>query len=239
MTFSFDGHDIGELFAVGRPQEGVGLLEPATVEVPGRDGLAVTGARRAAGTASVRVACAGGPEERRELVSLLLSWLDVDGPRPLRLPGSEHYYLALPQGSSELTRLAGADFLTLSFLVSDPVAYGALRSAGVPSGGSARILVGGTAPTAPSVQAPAAVGSASSGVWGLRLDEGAFVHVALDGGAAREVSLDCARRTCRVAGATAMATLDSDWPELSPGEHVVRMDQGTGAAVLTWQERWY
>ena len=34
-----------------------------------------------------------------------------------------------------------------------------------------------------------------------------------------------------------MITLDSDWPVLSPGPHTVRMDEGTGTATLTWQER--
>jgi hypothetical protein len=86
--------------------------------------------------------------------------------------------------------------------------------------------------------APSAVRNYSTGLWGVRFDGGDFLRVALASSTARAVEIDGSRRTVKVANATDMATLDSSWPKLEPGSHVARMDQGTGAATLTWIERY-
>ncbi len=115
-------------------------------------------------------------------------------------------------------------------------AYGRERSVTVPSGGSAEFAVGGTLPTLPTINATA-TRDASALVWGLRVDEGDFAHVALSSGS-HALSVDCDGRTVQVDGVTGMLTLDSDWLVLEPGTHTARNDLGSGAATLTWREVW-
>ena len=104
---------------------------------------------------------------------------------------------------------------------------------------SVEFEVGGMLPAVDiSVVAESAVRNNSSGVWGVRFDEGDFMHVALPSSSSRKVEIDADNRTVKVANATDMITLDSSWPKLEPGTHVARMDQGTGAATLSWIERY-
>jgi hypothetical protein len=128
---------------------------------------------------------------------------------------------------------------SVEFVCHDPVAYGDEHSVTIPSGGSVEFEVGGTLPAVGiGVVAASAVRNSSSGVWGVRFDEGDFMHVALPSSSSRKVEIDADNRTVKVANATDMITLDSSWPKLEPGSHVARMDQGTGAATLTWIERY-
>lgn len=234
----FDGHELDSAFVVVEPDLQLPSSEVDTYDVPARDGQAVAGRRWGPARAALTLVVEGEPGERRRKLSALAHWLDVDGPRPLSLddlPGL--HWMAVPEGALDVARYVGATSVRVGFLIPDPVAYGAERSAVVPSGGSARLLVGGTYPTRPTISA-SATRSASSGVWGVRLDGGDFLHVATGSASAREVELDCAGRTCLVAGAVSLPTLDSDWLELSPGEHVLSVDEGSGSAVVRWTERW-
>ena len=131
----------------------------------------------------------------------------------------------------------GIGAFTLTFTASDPVRFGRIQEIEIPSGGTVTIDVAGTYPASVSLSAEMAVRSVGSGVWGVRFDEGDFVHVGLSSGVQSRVLIDCHDRSVRVNGAVSMITTDSFWPELMPGKHVVRMDQGTGGATLTWQER--
>lgn len=131
----------------------------------------------------------------------------------------------------------GIGYMELSFTAHDPYRRGRRRTATIPSGGSVQFHVGGTAPADVIVESSVAVRSSGSTVWGVRFDEGAFLHVPTGSSSARRVDIDCPARTVRVGNGTAMLTLDSDWPELLPGTHVARMDEGTGAATLIWVER--
>lgn len=128
---------------------------------------------------------------------------------------------------------------SVEFVCHNPIAYGNEHSVTIPSGGSVEFEVGGMLPVINiNMTAAAAVRNSSSGVWGVRFDEGDFMHVALSSGSSRKIEIDCEKRTVRVANATDMITLDSSWPKLEPGTHVARMDQGTGTATLTWIERY-
>lgn len=149
------------------------------------------------------------------------------------------YYMAYLNSMTEGDRIGGTGigYLELEFVASDPCRYGEVRTATVPSGGSVEVLVYGNRPATASVSAAAAVRSSGSTVWGIRFDEGDFVHIATGSSSARVVEIDGETRSAKVAGATSMITLDSNWPVLKPGKHTVRMDEGTGAATLTWQER--
>lgn len=156
----------------------------------------------------------------------------------LRTHPGEHY-LAHLASITEGDRIGGTGigYLELAFQANDPCRYGATRSVTVPSGGSVSFRVGGNMPARASVSASAAVRSSGSTVWGVRFDEGDFAHIATGSSSARAVVIDGTTRSAKIAGATAMITLDSNWPRLLPGTHVARMDEGTGEATLTWQER--
>ena len=97
--------------------------------------------------------------------------------------------------------------------------------------------VDGTYKAAPVITANA-TRNASSLVWGLRLDEGDYLHIATGSASARPITANCGERTLSVNGSVAIPTLDSDWLELEPGVHTLRMDNGTGAATVTWRDRW-
>lgn len=238
---TYDGHDIESLFAAGSPTFLWHSSAPDYVDVPGRDGAAVRGSRFAVANVSFTVAAFGSLAERRAALSTLGGWLDVDGPRALVLPDTpDRRYMAVPSGALAVERHIDCDTAVLAFDVVEPAAYGSTRSATVPSGGQVTVTVDGTYPTAPAIYAASAVRDASSLAWGIRLDGGDFVHIDTGSASARRVDIDCGTRTSTItASRTAkLLTLDSDWLSMEPGSHVLKMDEGTGAATVTWTERW-
>lgn len=179
-------------------------------------------------------------EDFETLRDVLVTYLMTHGEMKLIVrTHPDEYYIAYLQSITEGDRIGGTGigYLELTFVASDPWRYGAERSVTVPSGGSATFLVNGNLPATASVTASAAVRSSGSTVWGVRFDEQDFVHIATGSSSSRAVEIDGASRSAKVAGAVSMITLDSNWPVLSPGAHTVRMDEGTGAATLKWQER--
>lgn len=238
---SFGGHDLESLFKCGNPVLTWHNSVPDYIEVPGRDGAAVRGSRFGLSTVSFAIAAIGTAAARRAALSTLGSWLDVDAPARLVLPDTpDRYYMAMPSGPVQMTRGCGAEMAALAFDIVEPAAYGATRTATVPSGGSVTITVNGTYPTAPKIYAASAVRDSSALVWGIRMDSGDFVHLDTGTASARRVDIDCAARTSTItASRTAkLLTLDSDWLVMKPGSHVLQMDKGTGAATVTWVERW-
>lgn len=131
----------------------------------------------------------------------------------------------------------GIGAFTLTFTASDPIRYGRIQEVTIPSGGYVEFDVAGTYMAKVSLSANAAIRATASTVWGVRFDEGDFIHLKIPTGEQSRVVVDCHDRSVKINGATAMITPDSFWPTLTPGSHVARMDQGTGEATLTWQER--
>lgn len=236
----FNGYDLSRRFAVGNLERRLASFANDYETVPGRPGAVHLNTAPALVVIALRLThVGGGRRERHEALVELAAALAVDSPAPLALSVDEGlYYMASPDGDIDIERYMHADSMVVQFLALDPVRYGEQQSATVPSGGSVTFRVGGTYRTAPLISATAAVRNASSGVWGIRLDEGDFVHVATGSAAARAVAIDNAARTATVTGSVVVPTLDSDWLELEPGEHTLRNDQGTGAATVTWVERW-
>lgn len=238
MTLMYDGHDFESLFIVGDPEISILNYQPKTVESDSKNGSAVIGKTWGDSTVAFTLVVEGSASERRDKLSTLGAWLDVDEPKKLVLPDTpDRYYLAVPSDALELNRAIGAEYAQITFLVTEPDSYGKERIVTVPSGGSVTFIVGGTAKTHPRIAA-SAVRDSSSQVWGIRLDEGDYVHIATGAAAARAVVIDCEKRTATISGSAAIPTLDSDWLELKPGEHTLRMDNGTGAATVTFVERW-
>lgn len=235
---TFDGVVLSDRYTV-LAKRGMSAREIRTEAVPGRDGVVVTGADYVPPTLSLVFVfdpTEDAPRAVRELSALL------SAREPRRLEFGEDgglYYMAVPQGATEIKVLpSGSSSVEVPFLVADAAMYGLERSVTVPSGGSVTFTVDGTYPTSPTIAASAAVRNASSGRWGLLLDDADAMTFALASNTSRTIAADCAAKTARVAGDVAIPTLDSDWLELAPGEHTLRMHQGTGAATVTWRERW-
>lgn len=212
-----------------------------TVNVPGRDGTLLREITYEPRTITLECrAFEHRWEDFETLRDVLVTYLMTH--EEMRLVVRTHpdeYYMAYLNSMSEGDRIGGTGigYFELEFVASSPWRYGEARSVTIPSGGSATFLVNGNLPAKASVVANAAVRSSGSTVWGVRFDEGDFVHIATGSASSRKVEIDGAKRTAKIAGATSMVTLDSDWPVLAPGSHTVRMDEGTGVATLTWQER--
>ena len=240
MSLIFDGHDFSELFVYGDPQITILNAKPDTREVSGRNGAAFIGLTYDASTVAFTIAAFGNAEARRNAFSQLGTWLMVDEPKPLYLPDTpDRYYLAVPDAGLDLTRGIGGEMAQVTFTLVDPVAYGYEKTATLPSGGSASINVNGTAPTYLNVVAASAVRNSSAQVWGVKVDNTDYIHVATGSSSSRKVEIYSEERICKVADALTLPTLDSDWLKLEPGIHTVAMDYGTGAATLSWVERWY
>ena len=237
-TATFDGHDLSDLFTVTDVARTVASWEPNSVDVPGRSGAVVTGTRALPVDVTMTLwPLASTAAGRQTSIRTLVGWLAVDEPKALAL-GDEGglWRLALPADAADVTQHVDADSIALTFRCFDPVLYGDEDSATVPSGGSVTFTVGGTAPTWPTVTASAAL-EGSSGYWRLTLDSG--VHLDADtGSSAVAVNADCAKRVLKVDGLVQMLQTSADWLRLTPGTHTVSMN-GTGAATLTWRERWW
>ena len=238
MAVTFDGHDLTELFLVTDVSRPWPSLSASTTDNPA-GGSFLAGLRREAAEVSMTLYAFGSTSERREAARALASWLDVDGPRELAFGDDGGLcYMAVPSGTDAPKSYMDAESVSVTFLVPEPVMLGDRMAATVPSGVTASVGVGGTAPARPLIGASAAVRDQSTGLWGVRdAASGDFVRVALPTASPSAVTIDCEARTATVNGQSALVTLDSDWLELAPGAHALAVD-GTGAATLTWRERW-
>lgn len=238
MTVTFDGHDITARYMVtgiDRPRSSYAL----TTEDNPAGGAFFLGSRAQAGSVTMDVHIDGPSRDRRDAIRELASWLAVDGPRELAFSDDEGLcYMAVPDGMPDLERFYFKDLVTLSFTIPEPYMLGAIRKATVPSGGTASVIVGGTAPALPLFSASAAVRDGSTGVWGLRLDDGDYIRVPIGTASAAPVEIDCTERTAKANGAIVLPTLDSDWLAFEPGTHSVENDEGTGACAVEYRERW-
>lgn len=212
-----------------------------TVDVPGRDGTVLREITYEPRNITLECRVFGKRWEDFETIrDSLVTNLMSRGELRLSLrthPGE--YYMAYLASITEGDRVGGTGigYLELAFVATDPLRYGTVRTAEVPSGGSVTVLVGGNQPAPVSVSSENAVRSSGSLVWGIRADEVDFMHVPTGHQDGVKVTIDAADRSCTVINGTSMITLDSNWLVLAPGRHEVRMDEGTGAATLTWQER--
>ena len=215
--------------------------KPDTVTVPGRDGEILRGITYESRTITLECRLFEKKWEDFETMrDVLVTYLMTHGEIKLVVrTHPDEYYMAHLNSITEGDRIGGTGigYLELEFTANSPWRYSEMRSVNIPSGGSASFLVNGNLPAKAKIEATYATRSGGSTVWGVRFDEGDFAHIATGSSSSRAVVIDGITRSASVAGAVAMITLDSDWPVLSPGTHTVRMDEGTGAATLTWQER--
>lgn len=240
-TVMWDGEELGAGWTfVSDRREQLLPTDVATIDVPGRDGALFGGVTRAVRQVTLALHVMGPFGERAPHVRELAARLAVDGPRPLMFSDEAPLWrMAVPNAESDSEVYFDAEGYTdVEFVCPDPWLYGEERSVTVPSGGSVTFTVGGTAPTWPTITA-SATGS-SQGTWILRLDDSSKgVYASIASGVTRPIVADCDARTLAVNDATSMLAPSYDWPELTPGTHTLAMTAGTGAATVTWTERWW
>lgn len=241
MSLTYDGFDLTR-YAFVQVERPVGpSLRIETEQVPGRNGeIPVSmGLETLTVTAHCTLRRRYYYEWERVRMELAVAFAKM-GERVLTLPDEPGLYrMATASLTANVTTpLEPPITFDVEFVCHDPVAYGVEHSVTIPSGGSVQFAVDGTLPVGVRIVAESAVRDSSTGLWGVRFDEGSFLHVALASNTARKIEIDTPSRTVKVANATDMVTLDSTWPTLEPGTHVARMDQGTGAATLIWIERY-
>lgn len=236
----FDNHDLTELFGVEWPvSRTAASWEPDAVDVPGRSGSVFGGTRAQPVDVSMRLwTLAETRTQRQHAVRTLAAWLAVDEPKPLYL-GDEGglWRMAIPAGGFDVSAYLNADSIPVTFRCLDPVLYGERHHVDVPGNGSVTFLVGGSAPTFPTITASDAREDSTVGWWRLRLDDGD--HLDVDTGARSvPVSADCERRTLIVNDSVQMLQPLAQWLRLTPGTHTLSL-AGTGAAHVQWTERWW
>lgn len=231
--FSFGGHDLSGLLVCTSVERFVspGLRLDKT-EVPGMDGCHALSTGLDALEVSVGVAMradhpADVTDARREIAQALSG-----GEKRLLLPDEPNrYLLATFEGGGSWSRAYNGPTATLTFLCSDPVAYGNARKATVGTGG-AYVDAGGTYRARPVVTCKPASGS----YWTLtNATTGAFVRVEANFTGSQTVVLDMARERCTVNGADHAVTLSSDFFAM---EGVQQLKVSSGTATVEWEERW-
>lgn len=240
MSVIYDGHDLGELFVCGDPDLSILNMQPSIKDVNGRNGAVFVGSQLGTSTVEFQITAIGANvADRRNAFSTLGMWLNVDEPKRLVLPDTpDRYYLAVPDGELSLARHYDGEITKLSFTLVDPIAYGREITLTVPSGGSVAFNVSGTYAAKPTIECGGAVRSSESLLWGLLLDSSDYIYIPTGTDNSIHVKADCDERSCYVGYTVGMITLDSDWLELTPGTHTLVMTNGTGAATVTYRERW-
>lgn len=241
MALTYDGFNLTQYAFVQIERPVAPSVRVSTEDVPGRDGT------RYVGATLDKYAVTAHCVLRRKYIP---NWATVRNTLAVAFTKREPCELYIPDDAGRY-RMATARIdasvreplmppvaFDIYFECQDPFSYGDLKTATIPSGGSVTINIDGMFATEISIVATSAVRNSSSLVWGVRFDEGDFLHVATGSSSSRSVEIDCGARSVKIADATAMVTLDSLWPQLESGSHVARMDQGTGAATLKWREGW-
>lgn len=211
-----------------------------TTDVPGRRGSVLSGTTLA--QRPITLECRAFRDSWQDFEKLkdeLSAVLYQGGPFTIYLRNHpDEYYLARFVSMDEGDRIGGTGigYLELSFIADDPWRYGPIKSASVTTSNT-MFYVEGSAPAAVQIASTNAVRSSSSEVWGVRFDDKEFVHVGLPSSSSTRVAIDCDERSALVNLSATMITLDSDWPTFSPGIHTAKVDQGSGSATITWQER--
>lgn len=237
---TYDGHELTRGYTVTNIRRGVPYVRP-NLELTGESGrYALLGSQLIPPTISFTIlAGERDASQRRDAIRELAPILIVDRFVPVSFSSDGgRYYMAVPQGEIELQEFVRTGRLDVAMQCDSAAMYGRRMSVTVPSGGSATFVVGGNTTTRPRVKASAAVRNSSTGLWGLRLDNADVLKVPLSTASSWSIDVECDARTCKVGGVTALPTLDSDWLEMGAGRHTLTNHLGTGACVVSWDERW-
>lgn len=237
---TFDGHLLNSLFFIGTLLVNPPSFEPDEHQSPTR-GAVVSGMRVGGPTHAITLVAKPG-HDVAESIGTLVSWLDVDGPRPLVIATEGKTRMVVPTGNVTPEDPDSPDIVTVELYQPDPLCYGETRTVTVPAAGSAQFTT--AYPNCDlKLETEGAVRRASDSRYGFSFDNGDFeLYVALPRAASMPVVIDCARGTATADGSPTLITFDSNWPELGAGNHTITMDAsgtGAGTATLTITERLY
>ena len=234
---TFNGVTISDFYQVAAVQRPIAGRSVVTDNISGMDGTKIVTSSMNGVTLVLSLVVDGGSEEMREAMRSLAPMLHTEGPEILAFASDNGLYYKAMISEVAFTEHVRSGILNVNFVMERPIMYGDVQSVTVPSEGVKTILVGGTYPTAPKASGTVN-GSSNDNVWGLSLDNGRHIHIVTGSTNGIAVSIDCEERTATLAGATCLPTLDSDWFELYPGEHVIQNDVGSGSCTFEWQELW-
>ena len=236
---TFNDIVISDFFQVAGVRRPLAGRVNSTLEISGMDGTRVTGSVMMPSTLSVLLVVSDmNDTQRRDAVRNLSSMIHTDEPKVLSFSSDNGlYYKAILDGEVPFQEHVRSGIVELNFITESPVLYGAVRSVTVPSQGEVTVYVDGTYPALPKITGNVQ-GTASNGLWGLRLDDGDYMRIVTGSNSTRAIVMDSESRTASVAGAAKLPTLDSDWFELGAGMHKIKNDVGSGSSTVTWQERW-
>lgn len=162
----------------------------------------------------------------------IATWLVTTEDRPLVLRNHpDQHYMAHYASFSEGDRVGGTGVggFEVSFTASDPIRYGEDRAYVLKSSGS--FDVGGTEP--PDMRM-SVKGVSGGDRWTLTAN-GTKLSVAVPGGGS-EIDIDCATRDVFSGSDRLGVTLDSDWPDFSPGQW--RCSASSGTVTFSWTQRY-
>lgn len=234
----FNGIVISDFFQVIDVQRPMAGRANTTQMVSGMDGLALTGSSMNPVTIGVTVII---PEmsiiERREKIRELSMMLHSDGLAPLKFASDNGlYYRAILDGDIPVVEHVRTDKVTFVFSAESPILYGIANSVTVPSGSSVTFFVGGTYRTRPKIRGT--VEGNQDNLWGVRIDNDDALRVDLMSDGQKELYIDCDSRVVTVQGEVTMIEAESDWIEMSYGQHTIQNDVGSGSCTVEWVERW-
>lgn len=247
MTLSYDGYNLEADFICGDPKIQILNSKPNLVDAESNNGSIFIGTRYGTSTVEFTIAATGTPTERRNKFSALGQKLFVSSPKKLILPETpDRYYLAVAQGALDLQRCFDGEYATLTFTLTDPVAY-SVQERSVTSSGTAAFTVGGTAPTYISVRSTEATSTAYPNYWGVYVTNSyeapttnTFMRAVIGNSSdPTTVDINSESRTFKVGSSAVVPTYDSKWLKSNPGYCQVGRKHGDGEFTVRWRDRWY
>lgn len=231
----FNGRDLSDLVMVRPERPVMAPVEVGTQEVVGAPGCHCGPPRLSSYLLTVPMWLrVEGRREVAEARHRLAAALWSEGPAPLVLPDDpDRYLLAVVEGQTDLGEVGdGVPGFSVTFRVTDPVAYGAERTARISTAARA-VDAGGTYAALPTVEAVPPAGTAS---WALsdRTTGASFAVAAPFDGAG----------TLVVDMATERATFRGSAVEVAPASEAIAIEGvhelavSAGVATMRWRERW-
>ena len=240
----FDGHDLTAIFYVEHAERSLTEWDANLIEAPAAIGSLFGGTSSRPINVQLTLTVMDDTRDgRQEALRTLAGWLAVDSPRLLQMADEGgRYRMAVPNGNAPIDPYMDGDTVQVSFVCPDPRLLGEEHAVTVPANGSVTFLVGGTAPTMPTVSANVGVFAVGQ-QWRLALEDGTYLlyESSSDAASSLPMTYDCANRVATRGGDVVMLPPQADWLTLSPGEHTLTMtgDADAGAATVTYREMWW
>lgn len=202
--------------------------------IPGRDGELA----RLDGLEAIEVTATGfltpyGLDNVSMVRRLLAKMLSTTEPQKLVVPDEPWSYLmALYEGGAEPSRHSKRPSVELTFLCSDPVAYGQHRKETL--SGTKRIDSGGTYKAFPVITVKPPSGS----YWQItNVDNGKYVRVDASFTGSQTLVLDMGLARCTVNGTDHAVNVMSDFEGFCI-DGMTQLKVSGGTATVEWDERW-